>query len=165
MPQPVLSLAPPCLPNGGASRQYENVWLRATLTPHICDECGRVIEKGEHYERARGVWGHQFLRFKCCELCADLREYTARHVPGFCWEHGSVVRGSLDALRDVYGEKPGVWFGGARIAVRARILARPTLDEARRKRMVEEMTMPTLEELLGEMTCDSENRIGGSEPR
>lgn len=165
MPMPVLSLAPPCLPNGGASRQYENVWLHATHASHLCDECGRIIEKGEHYERARGVWGHQFLRFKCCSICADLRDYTALHVPGFCWEHGSIVGGSLDALRDVFGIKPGVWFGGARLAVRARILARPTLDAERRKREVRELKVPTLEELLGETTCDSGNKIGGLEPR
>lgn len=41
---------------------------------HKCNECGRVIEKGEIYERYAGICDGDFFTAKTCEGCRIIRD-------------------------------------------------------------------------------------------
>jgi len=40
---------------------------------HECCECHKEIMRGEEYEYLRGLWEDQWLSFKTCLDCAELR--------------------------------------------------------------------------------------------
>lgn len=41
--------------------------------PHRCQECGREIEPGEHYERVAATWEGEFFTNVACAHCAVAR--------------------------------------------------------------------------------------------
>ena len=40
---------------------------------HTCCECGSQIDVGEKYWLLKGVWNGEFLTFKTCEMCENIR--------------------------------------------------------------------------------------------
>jgi len=53
---------------------------------HICCECGLGIHPGERYERVRGKWSGEWLTFRTCLPCRDLRNLLLSTVPQYCCE-------------------------------------------------------------------------------
>jgi len=93
--------------------------------PHKCSECRKPINAGERYHRVFGVVRGErpTVHLTCCR-CNALIDYTRAHIPCFlsCRTYPggeSVVDQALDALADHAREAPGLWFGGARLAVAA----------------------------------------------
>jgi hypothetical protein len=39
---------------------------------HKCSECRRVIKKGEHYKRIKGLWDGYFSTYKHCADCQSI---------------------------------------------------------------------------------------------
>lgn len=88
---------------------------------HACEECGRVIEAGEQYERASGIWdGDPPQTFKTCRHCLELRQYIAAHVPCFCWAHGNMIQDAIDTIENFESESAGLLFGAGRRLVAIR---------------------------------------------
>jgi hypothetical protein len=90
---------------------------------HACEECGRLIEPGEQYERAGGVWEDEPRTYKTCRHCLALRSWIEAHIPCFCWAHGNMIqdaRGTLEALTDETSDTAGVLFGAGRRLVAIR---------------------------------------------
>jgi len=54
---------------------------------HKCDECLRVIEKGEEHEYAKGVWEGDFSDFRTCQTCLDMIKEIDLH----CYCHGVLM--------------------------------------------------------------------------
>ena len=95
----------------------------AARKAHACDECGRIIEQGEQYERASGIWEDEPSTFKTCRHCLELRRWIKAHIPCFCWAHGNMIqdaRDALEALSDETSETAGVLFGAGRRLVAIR---------------------------------------------
>lgn len=65
---------------------------------HRCDECLRVIPKGEQHEYAKGLWEGDFSDFRTCGLCCDM----IRESGLTCYCHGHL----MDELHEV--DFPGV---------------------------------------------------------
>ncbi len=51
-------------------------------TPHICDECRRTIDPGEHYSRTAAVWEGDFFTNRACLHCAVAR-YLVDEMDGY----------------------------------------------------------------------------------
>ena len=53
---------------------------------HTCYECGRIINKGERYERVSGKWYGRMDTFKTCIDCQSVRREL------FCdgWAYGGI---------------------------------------------------------------------------
>jgi hypothetical protein len=92
--------------------------------PHRCYECARIIPPREEYERTKGIWEGEWATFKICHLCAALRKYVTDNVPCFCWMYGSMRGDAMEELKGYAHELPGLWFGGARLYVKANHLRR-----------------------------------------
>jgi len=61
--------------------------------PHICGECGRIVERGHRYERAAGKWDHGLATHHTCADCVAWRD------------------GFIDARRAVCGMDDRWYFG------------------------------------------------------
>jgi hypothetical protein len=48
---------------------------------HKCCECHRDIQPGEKYQRSEGLWEGEWMTFKTCMLCYDLRKKIAFSLP------------------------------------------------------------------------------------
>jgi len=96
---------------------FSQVKMRNARKPHLCDECGRVIELGERYEHTRSILDGLWCTDRTCRECLELRDYVKAHVPCFCWGHGNMIqdaRNALDALADETSDTAGVLFGAGR---------------------------------------------------
>lgn len=40
---------------------------------HVCGECGEMIQPGEKYERAKGLWDGRWEEHKTCIPCTRIR--------------------------------------------------------------------------------------------
>lgn len=56
---------------GGGFENRQNITARKQ---HKCHECYRVIEPGEKYETASGVYDGSFYHHKTCSDCLSLRD-------------------------------------------------------------------------------------------
>jgi hypothetical protein len=98
-----------------------HVEKRKARKEHRCCACYRTIRSGETYEHAWGIWDGEPSSHKTCHLCVELREYTAAHIPCFCWTFGSEGReDAMENLRNNAHLAPGLWFAGSRLYVKAR---------------------------------------------
>lgn len=52
---------------------YRERWSTAKIV-HKCCECGATIHPGNKYQYVSMVWDGDFLTYKTCERCADLRD-------------------------------------------------------------------------------------------
>ena len=52
---------------------FNEAWRKAAKQ-HKCCECGKTIEKGQDYQYVTMVFEGEFLTYKTCEKCADLRD-------------------------------------------------------------------------------------------
>jgi hypothetical protein len=41
---------------------------------HRCCECGRIIKKGEVYQKIKGCWDDEWQTYKTCLQCERLRD-------------------------------------------------------------------------------------------
>lgn len=57
---------------------------------HECSECGRIIKKGETYQRCTGKNDGEFWDFVTCLLCAEIRKVFScgegEMLGGMLWE-------------------------------------------------------------------------------
>lgn len=95
---------------------------RCARKPHRCCECGRTIRPSESYEHVWGIWGGKPDTFDSCHVCVSLREYVTAHVPCFCWNYGNMREEAIETLREYADQAGGLFFGGARLYVKARQL-------------------------------------------
>lgn len=84
-----------------------------------CYECSRTIEKGELYERTYGVWDDPAV-FNLCLQCFSLRDYVTDNVPCFCSGYGNLLDDAMETVREYAAESPGLFFGAARLYVKAK---------------------------------------------
>jgi len=45
---------------------------------HICCECGSDIDPGEIYQKIKGLWEDEWLTFKTCMICYNIRHEANR---------------------------------------------------------------------------------------
>ena len=68
---------------------FSNNVIRRAAKPHVCEECGDAILKGDRYEYASGMWDGEFMAFKTCLVCVEVR--TAFTCGGYAitqlWEN------------------------------------------------------------------------------
>ena len=60
-----------CDINDGPSVSWESHPIARKI--HTCCECGSRIDPGEKYWLFKGVWEGEFLTFKTCEICENIR--------------------------------------------------------------------------------------------
>lgn len=41
---------------------------------HRCCECGDIIRKGDKYEKVTGKWEGDFIQYKTCMICVEIRD-------------------------------------------------------------------------------------------
>lgn len=94
--------------------------IRKARKEHQCKECWRTIKAGEKYEHVRGKWDGEVGTFDTCEHCLALKDWVKAHVPCFCFEHGNIRDGAIEAAQEFAHEAPGLLFGAYRreIAIR-----------------------------------------------
>lgn len=65
---------------------------------HSCDECHRLINKGEEYRREILKWGSKFFHHKYCEDCLSLREvfFSNGWYYTYLWEDMNDFIGKVD---------------------------------------------------------------------
>lgn len=56
-----------------APKMYSEKVVKARKS-HRCCECGRLINVGNHYQKACGKWGGDFGEFHTCMDCLNIRE-------------------------------------------------------------------------------------------
>jgi hypothetical protein len=82
---------------------------------HKCYECADVIDPGEKYERAVGLWEGYFSEFKTCQACVDIRQWVKNNVPCLCWSHGNTIEDCREAVDEAAYRAPeetvGLRFG------------------------------------------------------
>lgn len=117
---------------------------RQARKQHRCSECGRTIRPGERYEHVWGVWSGSPGMFKTCSICVSLREYVSAHIPCFCWNYSNMRQEAIEMLREYAGYAGGLFFGGARLYVKAE------LERKRRLPLVD------LDKLIRQ--CDTEGK-------
>lgn len=88
--------------------------------PHRCDECRATIPVGERHEYAAGKWDDGVCSYRTCARCLAFRAYVTEHVKCFCWSFGDMLCEGMETLQEYAHELPGMWFGGARLLVKAR---------------------------------------------
>ena len=68
------------------ARLFERKMRRARKEYH-CVECKERIARGERYEYVRGCWEGEWLTFRSCRICAQIRtDYFCSWVYGELWE-------------------------------------------------------------------------------
>ena len=60
-----------CDIDDGPSVSWES--NHVSIKTHTCCECGSQIDVGEKYWLLKGVWDGEFLTFKTCEICENIR--------------------------------------------------------------------------------------------
>lgn len=85
---------------------------------HRCDECKGVIQPGERYTTAFGIWEDGGATFKTCGDCTGLMQWAKAHVPCICWAHGLIHQSVIDAAAEWDSECPGL-LAEARAKIRA----------------------------------------------
>jgi hypothetical protein len=83
---------------------------------HKCDECGRIINRGERYERATGKWDGEVSTAKTCVYCLMARDLIESVALCFCWEHGNLHNNIIGWLDDS-NVPPGVAMAIGRIEI------------------------------------------------
>jgi|ERR1700744_760855 len=63
---------------------------------HKCYECAREIKPGDKYEIIQGIADGQFMRYKTCVQCVDLREYVRGEVDCLCYIFGDLLGECLE---------------------------------------------------------------------
>jgi hypothetical protein len=66
--------------------------------PHQCTECRAPIERGEHHEVVAGKWDGEFITYRTCLACVEIR--TTFSCGG--WVYGSL-------WEDVEGQMFPLW--------------------------------------------------------
>jgi hypothetical protein len=94
--------------------EFYNSAMRTARKLHRCNECARAIRPGEQYEYVSGKWDGEIGKFKTCQRCLDLRNYTTSNIPCACWSHGNMIEDCIESLREYQHELPGLLFGGYR---------------------------------------------------
>lgn len=100
--------------------EFCHIELRKARKEHRCDECGRIIERGDTYENVHGKWDGRLDTFKTCSRCLALKEWVRTHVPCFCWAYGNVREDALETARSYADQAPGLLFGAYRREVAIR---------------------------------------------
>ena len=59
--------------NGDLMPEFYNSSKHRARKNHKCDECGKAINKRELYECVSGKWDGDFLTYKTCGSCLDIR--------------------------------------------------------------------------------------------
>lgn len=63
--------------------------MRKAAKDHACEECRRIIKRGERYEYVAGRWEDDFNTFKTCAHCVGARSWLLKECAGFV--HGGVL--------------------------------------------------------------------------
>ncbi|MDD2777568.1 MAG: hypothetical protein PHI16_01555 [Methanocellales archaeon] len=76
------------------------VKIRKARKNHICTECNREILTGEKYEYVSGKWGGDFMTFRTCLICREIR------TTFFCqsWSYGDILNDLREHLWEIKGE-------------------------------------------------------------
>jgi len=92
---------------------YHKTDVQRAAKPHLCDECGAMIQVGATYENVFALWdtGYGPTTFKTCALCVELRDWVEAHVPCLCWAHGNLHEDLRNTVDDVWHETVGLKFG------------------------------------------------------
>lgn len=72
----------------GGSDFVASTLVRNARTEHVCTECGRRVQPGQHYTRLAGVFDGQFWSDKLCGTCDLKRRWLSRR--GHAWVIGLI---------------------------------------------------------------------------
>lgn len=89
---------------------------RCARKSHKCDECGRLIAKGERYQHVAAKWEGELGTIKTCAHCAVIQSWLQQECGGFL--HHSVVDDAAEHITE--NGIPAYGFGLARLVVMAR---------------------------------------------
>jgi hypothetical protein len=64
---------------------YDETERRAAKS-HVCDDCGRTIDKGERYHLARGLTDGYWWGAKCCAHCYAAGWWLKEICGGWLWQ-------------------------------------------------------------------------------
>lgn len=79
---------------------------------HRCDECRRLIERGERYESFWGLYDSNWYNAKTCAHCLAARRWLAIECSGWLWELVS------DDLMEHFEEQPDLHLGRLIVGMR-----------------------------------------------
>ena len=102
----------------GAPIIYEAERVKARIA-HKCYECGRAINPGDRYERARMLFDGSWQVDKTCARCLDARDYITAHAPCFCWLHGSMLDDARAVIDEHGHASAGFYIGAMKRVLRA----------------------------------------------
>lgn len=97
-----------------------------------CYECGGNILLGDKYERVAGKWDGNFMSFRTCEHCHDIRRWTQNNVPCLCFEYGNMEESCLEAINDAVYRAPKETVG-LRFGFYRKIVERNKFNQGRAK--------------------------------
>ena len=73
----------------GDSPEFFDVRTPKARKPHSCSECGKVIAKGDVYQRTCGKNDGDFWTYDTCLICAEIRaafSCNGESLGGMMWE-------------------------------------------------------------------------------
>lgn len=71
--------------DGGESADFYKIFYPVARKDHKCCECNSIIQPGKKYEKIKGLWDGEFLTFKTCLSCFQIRDdYFSNCVPLGC---------------------------------------------------------------------------------
>lgn len=90
-----------CIYVGGYDRpEFFNTQLPTARKPHVCGECGKIIQTGELYEYTTGKWDGEFSKHFTCSVCVEIRDMF------FCdgWFYGQIREALTAHILEFSGE-------------------------------------------------------------
>lgn len=85
------------------------------IKEHTCDDCFRVIGKGEHYRRVTGVSYNDLLTFKMCAHCEAAAAWLVRECRGYLF---GGIHEDLREHWNIGGEYHQVWLARVLVGMR-----------------------------------------------
>ena len=73
-----------------------------------CDECGGAIPAGEGHQLTTLYQPARTTCYRACARCMGLAEWASAALPGFGWEHGSLI---AEVREEVYARAGGLLDG------------------------------------------------------
>lgn len=74
---------------------------------HLCDECCRFIQAGEHYERGSHIWEDELNTTRVCRQCRVARKWLVSRCGG--WVYGGVQQDIREHAQE-WAETPDGWW-------------------------------------------------------
>lgn len=93
-------------------------------SPRKCNECNRLIEKGENYERIYAKWDDVYV-INLCAQCVEIRDTLMDEIDCFCFAYDRLIEDAKNHLKEIAQEDSrGLKFKIGRLIVQSKKIRR-----------------------------------------